>query len=356
MTTTINFGSTVSFNECVNLIAACPEIRVHVEGEPGIGKSSMLEVIAAKAGISAFAYIDTPNLDIGDAAMPVLKHDTKTTGFYPNERFKLHTGEPVVIMLDEFSKGPQPVQNMLHPLLEEKNPRFGDIPLPAGSIVFTTGNLGVDGVGDSRKAHTIGRQTTVRMRKPTNDEWVDNYAVNAGVEGAIMAWVKRTPHTMASYLDEGQADNHYIYNPRRIGTAYVSPRSLSRASHIVRQRHILGPNAMTAALVGTIGEQGARDLGAFIEYQNELPTWEEIIGDPKQVRIPDSAGASAVLIFGAVTRVESDTIDAFMEYLDRFDTNWQATFCLSLAKSEKQMVGFRNAKYRDWVAANQDLL
>lgn len=354
--TTINFGSTVSFAECVNLIASCPEIRVHVEGEPGIGKSSMLEAIAAKAGIAAFAYIDTPNLDIGDAAMPVIKHDTKTTGFYPNERFKLHTGEPVVIMLDEFSKGPQPVQNMLHPLLEEKNPRFGDIPLPAGSIVFTTGNLGVDGVGDSRKAHTIGRQTTVRMRKPTNEEWIHNYAINAGVEGSIIAWVERTPQVMASYLDDDQADNHYIYNPRRIGTAYVSPRSLSRASHIVRERNTVGLNAMTAALIGTIGEQGARDLGAFIEYQNELPLWADIVANPKTTRVPDSAGARSVLVFGAVTRVDETTIDPFMDYLDRFDTNWQATFCLSLAKSSKQKVGFRNAKYRDWVAANQDLL
>lgn len=353
---TINFGSALSFNETVGLISECPEIRVHVEGEPGIGKSSMLNAISKRTGIASFAYIDTPSLDIGDAAMPVLKHDTKTTGFYPNERFKLHTGEPVIIMLDEFSKGPQPVQNMLHPLLEETNPRFGDIPLPAGSIVFTTGNLTTDGVGDGRKAHTIGRQSKVRMRKPTSEEWIHNYAIDAGIEGSIIAWVDRTPQCMASYTDEGQEDNFYIFNPRRVGNAYVSPRSLSRATHIVRKRHIIGANAMTAALIGTIGEQGARDLGAFIEYQNELAPWADIIANPKSARVPDSAGASAVLIFGAVQRVAADTIDAFMQYLDRFDTNWQATFCLALAKSDKQKVGFRNAAYRDWVAANQDLL
>jgi hypothetical protein len=352
----INFGQTLSFNECVNLIALCPEIRVHVEGEPGIGKSSMLEAIARKAGIDSWAYIDTPNLDIGDAAMPVIKHDTKTTGFYPNERFKLHEGKPVVIMLDEFSKGMQAVQNMLHPLLEEKNPRFGDIPLPEGSIVFTTGNLGSDGVGDGRKAHTIGRQTTVRMRKPTAEEWINNYAVNAGVAAPIIAWVERNPQVLASYLDSGQEDNHYIYNPRRPGKAYCAPRSLSRASHIVKQRRELGENAMVAALTGTIGEKGAHDLGAYIAFQNEIPAWKEIIENPKTANVPASSGATSVLIFGAVMRVESDNIDAFMEYLDRFDTNWQATFCLTLAKSAKQKVGFRNAKYTKWLADNQDLL
>lgn len=352
----INFGQALSFNECVDLIALCPEIRVHVEGEPGIGKSSMLEAIAKKAGIEAYAYIDTPNLDIGDAAMPVIKHDTKTTGFYPNERFKLHTGQPVVIMLDEFSKGMQPVQNMLHPLLEEKNPRFGDIPLPEGSIVFTTGNLGSDGVGDGRKAHTIGRQTTVRMRKSTNEEWIHNYAVNAGVAAPVVAWVERNPQVMASYLDEGQEDNFYIFNPRRPGKPYCSPRSLSRASHIVKRRGELTENAMVAALTGTIGEKGAHDLGAYIAFQNELPAWREIIDNPRGARVPTSSGAASVLIFGAVQRVEPDNIDAFMSYLERFDTNWQATFCLTLAKSSKQKVGFRNQSYTKWLADNQDLL
>ena len=45
-----------------------------------------------------------------------------------------------------------------------------------------------------------------------------------------------------------------------------------------------------------------------------------------------------------------------MQYLDRFDTNWQATFCLTLAKSAKQKIGFRNASYTKWLADNQDLL
>lgn len=354
--TMINFGSTLSFTETANLIASCPELRVHVEGEMGIGKSSIIPHIAKQTGITRWAYIDVPNLDIGDVALPVIKHDSKTTGYYPNERFNLHLGEPVIIMLDEFPKGAAPVQNMLHPLLEETNPRFGDIPLPPGSIVFTTGNLTTDGVGDNRKAHTINRQTTVRMRKPTADEWIHNYAVDAGVDGAIIAFVKEVPQLFASYLDDGQEDNHYIYNPRRPSKVYVSPRSLSRASHIVKRRRELGSNAMTAALIGTIGEQAARDLGAYIEHQNELPAWADIIANPKSARVPDSPGASAVLVFGAVQRVEAETIDPFMQYLDRFDTNWQATFCLALAKSNKQKVGFANSSYRDWLTKNQDLL
>jgi hypothetical protein len=49
-------------------------------------------------------------------------------------------------------------------------------------------------------------------------------------------------------------------------------------------------------------------------------------------------------------------MDAFMQYLSGFDTTWQATFCLTLAKSAKQKVGFRNSTFTKWLADNQDLL
>lgn len=353
---TINFAKGLSFEQIALFIATCPEIRVHVEGEPGIGKSSMLPIIARHAGIKRWAYIDTPSLDVGDARMPVLKHDTKTTGFYPNEWFQLHTGEPVIIMLDEFPKAPQATQNMLHPLLEETNPRFGDIPLPPGSIVFSTGNLTTDGVGDNTKAHTIGRQTRVRMRKSTNEEWIRNYAVNAGIDGAIIAWAHETPQAFASYLDEGTSENHMIFNPRRVGKSFCSPRSLSRCNTIVKQREIIGMETMTAGLIGTIGEQAARELGTFIEYHRDLPKWADIIANPKTTKLPTSPPATSVLVFNAVTRIDEETINPFIDYLERLDTGWQATFMMTLAKSEKQKIGFRNARFAKWVSDNADLL
>lgn len=355
MSNAINFASTLSFNQCVDLIALCPEVRVHVEGEPGIGKSSMAPQIAKKAGIANYIYIDATQYSTGDGALPAINHDTKTSSFYVNERYGFHNNEPVVIMVDELSKAMPSVQNELHTLFEEK-PRFYGHDVPAGSIITSSGNLTTDGVGDKTKDHTINRQTRVRMRKSTNMEWINNYAINAGVAAPLVAWARETPEAFASYLDEGQADNHMIFNPRRPGRAFFSPRSAVRASHIIKRRREIGEDTMICALRGTIGEQAAETLSAWIAFQNELPSWKEIIDNPRSANVPSSPGAASVLVFGAVMRVETDTIDPFMQYLERFDTNWQATFCLTLAKSEKQKVGFRNASYTKWLADNQDLL
>ena len=125
----VKFGKAVTLKQAGNLIKTNPETRFLLRGEPGIGKSSLLKDIAEGLGYE-YAYIDVPNMDLGDIAMPVIDHETKTTRYYPNARFKVHEGKPVVIMLDEFTKGADPVKNMLHPMLEKANPRLGDLSLP----------------------------------------------------------------------------------------------------------------------------------------------------------------------------------------------------------------------------------
>jgi ATPase family associated with various cellular activities (AAA) len=351
----VNFGKTITLKQAVNLIVTNPETRFMLRGEPGIGKSSMLEAIASRLGYDS-AYIDVPNMDLGDIAMPVIDHETRTTKYYPNARFKVHNGKPVVMMFDEFSKGADPVKNMLHPCLEKANPRLGDVSLDNRSVIFLTGNLTTDGVGDTLKAHTRNRIVELIVAKPSADEWIE-WAIAKGIEPEVIAWVNRFPQVLASYTDGGQADNPYIYNPRKPMTAFVSPRSLETASNIVRTRKDNDADAVIAALTGAIGESGARDMQAYIEFADQLPTWEATISDPKNTRVPTSAGACAIVVFGAIARVTRETITPFMTYLERFEPEWQSVFAINISKTKgKQEIAFQCAAFTNWVAKNQDLL
>jgi hypothetical protein len=355
----VNFGKSITLKQAANLIRTNPTTRFLLQGEPGIGKSSLLEQIAGGLGYE-YAYIDVPNMDLGDIAMPVIDHETKTTRYYPNARFRIHEKKPLVIMLDEFTKGADPVKNMLHPMLEKANPRLGDIPLPQDgerqTIVFLTGNLTTDGVGDSLKAHSRNRLVPVTIQKPTAEEWLE-WAMPKGIEAEVCAWVHQYPHVLASYTDAAQADNPYIYNPRKSMNAFVSPRSLETASNIVRTRKDNDPDAVIAALSGAIGEAGARDMQAYIEFADQLPTWEATIKDPKHTKVPTSPGACAIVVFGAISRIQKDTITPFMDYLSRFEPEWQAVFAINIAKTpSKQSIAFSCRAFADWVAKNQDLL
>jgi hypothetical protein len=351
----IKFGKKVTLAQAAKLITSNPKLRFMLRGEPGIGKSSLLKAIGEQTGYEV-AYIDVPNMDLGDIAMPVIDHDTRTTKYYPNARFKMHEGKPVVVMLDEFTKGADPVKNMLHPLLEKVNPRLGDVSPHENSIFFLTGNLGSDGVGDHLKAHSLNRLVTVEVAKPTADEWIE-WGMNNDIAPEVLAFVKQYPHAMASYTDAGQADNPYIYNPKTPQVAFFSPRSAETASDIIKTRGVNDADAVIAALSGAIGEATARDLYAYVQYVDELPTRNEIIFNPQSARIPTSPGACAVIVFGSVMTVDKDSLAPVMTYIERLEPEWQAVFAINLAKNKsKQALAFGNKKFAEWLAANQDLL
>lgn len=355
-TTTLQFGKQVSLRSAAKLISAVPDNRFMIRGKPGIGKSSIMAILAEMHPNHHLAYLDVPNMDLGDVCMPVIDHATKTTQYYPNARFGLHLDKPVIIMLDEFTKGADPVKLMLHPLLEAHNPRLGNIPLPKGSIVFMTGNLLTDGVNDNIKGHSLGRISEIEIRSPNFDEWAE-WAVNNDIDGVVIACCKQYQEFFACYTDPAQKENPYIYNPKKQQTQYVSPRSLERASNILKERHLFTSDETIAALSGTIGEPAARMMEAFISFADQLPSWESIIKSPLTASVPSGAGASNIVVFGAIQKVTKETIEPFMDYLGRFSPEWQAAFAVAIAKSKtKQPVAFSCKRFSDWVSKNEDLL
>ena len=351
----LNFGHTVSLQDFAKSIGIVgKDVTVIGQGEPGIGKSSMLKVLAAQYPDYEIAYIDCTLLDLGDFALPYteMAGDMKVTKFAPNARFKMHTGKPVIVMLDEIGKAMKAVKNVLLTLMLEQ--RIGSDHLPKGSIVFGTTNLLSDGVGDMLEAHARNRVCMTTVRKPDADEWID-WAITNDVAPEVIAWVKQFPHALASYTDASQKDNPYIFNPTRAGAgAVVTPRSLEKASHIAKRRAELGDALTISMLTGTIGESASRDMQAFFTVVDKLPTWDAIMASPTTTKMPTDTVAKCILVFSAITRVEKDSLPKWMTYLQRMDMEWQALFATSVMKSQaKQAFCVMNKEFKDWALKNQ---
>lgn len=357
--TSINFGSRVSLKEAAQLIAAVGTTNnILLRGPKGIGKSSILPMMREYLGDDyEYAYFDMTSKAEGDVAIPFPDKEAGVMQFFTNEALKLHTGKPVVIMLDELAKAPRSIQNMVLPMLE--NPRrVADKRLPDGTMVISTNNLSEEGLGDTFMAHTLNRMTVLEVRQPSVEEWLV-WGAGSGIHPVVLAWVNQTPTALASFRDDDfDASNPYVDNPKRVQVGQVvTPRSLEKASHIVWQREKFSENTLLAALIGTIGEPAARDMQHYIAFQDELPSRELILKAPDTAPVPTSVGAIITLLFNLERAVDADTMTPIMKYVSRMEAEHQAVFCTALARNKvKQTIAFRNSAFTKWAAENADIL
>ncbi len=289
-------------------------------------------------------------VDQGDFAMPNMGDDRVT--FVPNSLFV--ADKPVLILLDEIGKANRAVMNAALPLMLEQ--RVATTYLPEGSIVMGATNLASDGVGDVFPPHAKNRVTFVTMMKPDADIWTE-WAINNGVEAEVTTWVQENPHCLASYTDfsadDKSTDNPYIFYPNKSQAAFVSPRSLARASNLVRNRANMSERALIAGLAGTIGEAAARDMQAFITIADDLPRWPEIMKNPTKVSVPDNPIACVILAMSAVMKVDKTTVDPWVEYMTRLPLEIQCLFATQAMRSRTvaQFVA-RNKSFTDWAREN----
>ena len=314
---TINFNTPVDLKDVPNLITTIGQHRtVMLRGEPGIGKSTVLKNLEKLHGDKYdYIYVDCPVMDVSDVVMRIPDHATKTLQSYVSELFRLHSPKPKIMMLDEVSKSNKLLQVIFTRLMLERT--VGDTPLPAGSIVFATGNNTSDGVNDSMSAHVINRLCIINVRKPNAVNW-SLWATDNGVSAMLRAWVSMNPKSLASYLDGGQDENEFIFHPSRPSVSYVTPRSLVGADEVIKKTDKLGSYVTQAALAGLCGAAFADSIAAFMSMAKELTPVKDIIADPEGVNIPEKPAALFQIMFNAVDTIETqDDLSSFMKFVNR---------------------------------------
>lgn len=321
-TTTVSTLPLLNHREVEDLIvSAGKDVSVHVEGPTGIGKSSLLASIKERTGLLP-AYIDMTVMSFGDLMMPVIDKDLKCTDFYPNAAFNIHKGVPCAIMLDELPKAARDVKNMVLPLILER--RLGSVKLHPDSIVFSSGNLTTDGLGDVMQAHMLNRMSIVELRAPTAEEWIGNWAMKNDVDETVMAFADEHPQVFHHYRDD--PNNEYIFNPSKVQKGFCTPRSLAKASEIVKRRAEITNNALRVALSGTIGASAANQMLSYINLKDKMPSFNVILNDPKKAPLPEDKMTRALAVFTLMAKANKENLTKIMDYVTRFDDELRATF------------------------------
>lgn len=334
----------VNFNQALNLLRTVGSTNTLLFlGQPGIGKSALLHALAAQMPDYHPCYIDCANLDLGDLGMPLIDREENVTAYAPNIRFGLARSQkkPLLIMLDELTKpASRAVLNMLLPVILEH--RLGNAYLPAGSVVFGTGNQLSDGVGDMLPGHAWNRMTVCDMRNPYADEWIENYAIPAGLAPEVILFAKEYPQIFQRYdeLPE-KAVNPHIFNPRTGNVrACCTPRSLAKSSHIIAARDDLG-DALLPALAGTVGEPAARLLEANVALNSKLPPLAQIVKDPDGTRLPQGVSQYFLMALKMAHQSNDKTLAAFAKYALRWDSFEASNLFAAQVSGNPRMAGLQ---------------
>lgn len=362
----------VSLPQAVNMIRLCGTTNTTLlQGHMGTGKTSMLKTLASLLSATHKAvYFDCTTKDLGDILIPKIGTAADTGNdfvkYVPNEELGLHLEGPIILMVDEFGKANPAVKTaMLRLMLERK---MAGYTLHPDSIVFATTNLGSEGVGDLLPAHARNRITVLRVRKPSVDEWIENFALENGIDPILLSWATENPQIFASFEDVTEpSDNEYIFHPKAVGrVSFVTPRTMELASHWIKERERMSSLELTAGLVGTIGTRAASDLAAYIASATDMPKLQDIKDNPLTCKVPANKTAVMMVVQRTLQSIERNWTDAWMDYMVRLPQEAQGMFANKVRRSsEKDSSGkprskrlmevFQNKKYMDWSLKNNHM-
>ena len=350
-----------SLEECVNLIVRGSD-TILAEGHMGVGKSTMLYMAGKLLPNHTLCYFDcNTKCDAGDIGLPQfhLIDEQGCVTYVPNEEIGIHLDGPIILMIDEFGKAVKPVKNAMLRIIQEK--KYGNKSLHPDSKVFATTNLGAEGVGDILLPHELNRLTRIRIRKSTNLEYIE-YGLNAGVHHTILGWCKDTPQLFQSFEDvTDPSDNPYIFHPQQQREAFVTNRSLSRASNWLKVRDAghMDDRSLTSTLIGTMGDRAALDCMAFVSLADQLPSLDSIKETPETAMIPTSAAAVCMVVFRTLGNISKDWVDAWMIYFKRLDTEAQGMFVNGVRTDsygkDKQAIIMSNRQFTEWCMTHTHL-
>lgn len=367
----------LNFNQCLDLIKAVgTEVTVIVQGENGVGKTALARALAQLPEYDDYIKpdpIDCTQLSDGSIWMPDIDKAVGVSRELPNERFGVNRenqkgvkgAKPVIVCFDEVLKVQQFIKNMIAPIVYEH--RIGDYYMVPGSIVFGCTNLSIEGLGDSIQPHLRSRLMFVHMRKPTQQEWKENFAFPNGLNAALIAYTESHPNVFDSFLDYEpggkfanknlEKENPAIFNPRLMQDGFASPRTLHKAALVIDKMDKMDAMTLQAALDGVVGRPCAAQLAAFVRFQQELTPFERVVADPKKAPLTSNPTAQLVQVFQFITRTKDrGEAAAIVQYVKRMRDEMQTLFCTNVANSTR-IVTFANAPgFNEMLAANKIFL
>ncbi|MEU4692519.1 AAA family ATPase [Actinoplanes sp. NPDC023714] len=308
-------------------LAVSADLPVLLWGEPGIGKTSALNHLAASLGLPLTTVIASVHEPSDFAGLPVVGDDPAVQGVPmapPDWAVRLARTGKGLLFLDELSTAPPAVQAALLRVVLER--QVGALRLPPGIRIVAAAN--------PRASAADGWELSAPLaNRFVHLQWA--YDHDVVVRGLGGTWPRASlPSLDADRLPEAVALArravcgllgarpklvHQLPNSEtRRGGAWPSPRSWEMALRLLAFATAAGASreALSMLVRGAVGDGPGLELLAALD-RLDLPDPEDLLADPANAVLPHRGDLRQVVLDGVVEAIRNRPDRA------RWDAAWQ---------------------------------
>ena len=329
----------MNMNSVIETLKECIQKNIRlvplIEGQPGVGKSSVIYQAAKALGLPVIEFRPA-NHGIEDLiGLPTFNED-KTKASYaipdwlPNEE---RDGEKGILFIDEFMQANPAMQSALSQLIYDK--RVHDYFLPKGWTIVAATNSSKHRAATHKMPTHIADRTVKVEAEFGLDAWLD-WAYATNLDPAIIAFAKWRPAVLDSFDPKLETN--------------CTPRSLAACSEYMTM-----PDTIRNPLIqGTIGDGAAAELVGFLSVWTKLPDLDIALKNPKLVTIPQEPDVLYALTTALSHRANPQTMPAITQIIERVPNEFQVMFFKDATRRDQKIC--TTAEFKTFLANNKELL
>ena len=242
------------------LLSVAPRRPVMIRGQPGIGKSALVERFAADIGMPCVSLLGSQLAPEDLIGVPQITDGVSR--FCPPAQIARR--DPYVLFLDELNGCSHEIQKAFYSLIHDR--RLGEYRLPHGSVVIAAGNRSEDNaIVRPLSSALVNRMVHVQLRVSV-PEWL-LWASGQGIHAWVIDYIRSRP-------------DHLCSPAPKIEEPFSTPRSwhmLSDQLHELVSGDAVPERMLEAATAGCLSPIHAGQFRAFIKQIRNRHTLDAIL-------------------------------------------------------------------------------
>lgn len=293
-----------------------PMIPVELRSKPGVGKTQLIsqvgkileEKLNEPVGVYTHMLSTYEAADCQGIMMPHTDEEGDLVSKFTRAPILPPKDAPryTITLFDERAQGGQDVQKTIARFFNEH--KIGGQSFREGThnAIWSCSNRVSDNSGVFKDMEFMLNRLMVIEIDPRLDPWV-RWAEANDVHPWVIAFAKTRPGIIFSDKIEKNKDSD-------IG-AFCTPRTLVMAGDVLHAVPDL--DMATEGLMGLIGEGATTELIAFLRVAMDLPSFEEIIANPKGIKVPDRPDAQWALTQMCAHRMAPENAGKVFQFMDK---------------------------------------